>query len=85
MLGSDSDRSPFASVGFAALLSAGAVLGLAMVGGVVIDPRVTWDRMPGLVLSQAAYAAVLAAFVLPGVGALWRRVDPPAPRYDIGR
>jgi hypothetical protein len=56
-----------------------------MVGGIVLDPRVSWDRIPGLVLTQAAYAAVLAAFVVPGVGALWRRVEPPTPRYEVGR
>jgi len=28
---------------------------------------------------------VLAAFVVPGVAWLWRRVDPPAPRYEVGR
>lgn len=85
MLGAEPDRSPLASVGLTALLCGGAVLGLALVGGIVIDPRVTWDRVPSLVLTQAAYAAVLAAFVLPAVSALWRRVDPPAPRYELGR
>ena len=84
-LGADHDRSPLATVGLTALLAAGAVLGLAMVGGIVIDPRVTWDRIPMLLLTQAAYAAILAPFVVPGVGALWRRVDPPPPRYEVGR
>jgi hypothetical protein len=72
-------------VGLTAVLAAGAVLGQAMVGGIVIDPRVTWDRMPMLLLTQAAYAAILAPFVVPGVAALWRRVDPPPPRYEAGR
>lgn len=85
LLGADQDRSPLATVGLTALLAAGAVLGLAMVGGIVIDPRVTWDRIPMLLLTQAAYAAILAPFVVPGVGALWRRVDPPPPRYEVGR
>ena len=85
LLGADKDRSPLVTVGLTALLAGGAVLGLAMVGGIVIDPRVTWDRIPMLVLTQAAYAAVLAPFVVPGVAALWRRVDPPPPRYEVGR
>lgn len=85
LLGADADRSPLVTVGLVALLSAGAVLGQAMVGGIVIDPRVTWDRMPMLLLTQAAYAAILAPFVVPGVAALWRRVDPPPPRYEAGR
>jgi rod shape-determining protein MreD len=77
------ERSPFSAVGLAGLLSAGSVLGLALVGGVVGDPRVAWDRLPGLLLTQFLYALVLAAFVIPLVAALWRRVDPPAPRYDV--
>jgi len=76
------DRSPFVSVALTALLSAGVVLGFAMVGGIVGDPRVSWDRVPMLLLTQAGYALVLAPFVVPVVGALWRRVDPPAPRYE---
>jgi len=70
------------SVALTALLSAGVVLGFAMVGGIVGDPRVSWDRVPMLLLTQAGYALVLAPFVVPVVGALWRRVDPPAPRYE---
>ncbi len=85
LLGAETSRSPFSTVGLTSLLSAGAVLGQAMVGGIVLDPRVSWDRVPGLVLTAAAYAAVLAAFVVPTVGALWRRVEPPTPRYDVGR
>ncbi len=85
VLGGDRDRSPFVTVLVAGLLAGGATLGLALVGGVVADPRVSWDRVPGLVLTQTAYAVVLAAFVVPGVAALWRRVDPPPPRYEVGR
>jgi rod shape-determining protein MreD len=84
MLG-EQERSPLALVGLTALLAAGVVLGLALVGGVVADPRVSWERMPALVATQTAYALVLAPFVVPLVGALWRRVDPPAPRYDVAR
>ncbi len=85
LFGADGDRSPFTLVGFTGLLAGGATLGTALVGGLVADPRVPWDRIPGLLLTQVAYALVLAAFVVPLVGALWRRVDPPAPRYDVGR
>jgi rod shape-determining protein MreD len=85
LLGADRDRSPFLLVGSAGLLAGAATLGLALVGGLVGDPRVVWDRVPGLVLTQVAYALVLAAFVVPLVISLWRRVDPPAPRYDSGR
>jgi rod shape-determining protein MreD len=86
LLGANRDRSPIMVVLATGVLAGGAVLGLALVGGVVGDPRVAWDRVLGLMLTQAAYAVVLAAFVVPLVGALWRRVAPPAtPRYDLGR
>ena len=81
----DSERPALASVGLAGVLSAGTTLGLAMVGGLVADPRVSWDRLPGLMLTEFLYALVLAAFVVPLVGVLWLRVDPPARRYDVGR
>lgn len=85
MLGGVPERSPFTTVALTGLLAGGAVLGTAVVGGIVADPRVSWDRVPGLVLTQALYAVVLAAFVVPAVTALWRRVEPPAPRYEAGR
>ncbi len=86
VLGYNKDRSPVIVVLATGLIAGGAVIGLALVGGLVGDPRVAWDRVPGLVLTQAAYAVVLAAFVVPLVGALWRRVAPPTtPRYDLGR
>jgi len=85
LLGGDQDRSPFTTVTLAGLLAGGATLAFALIGGLVADPRISWDRVPGLVLTQTAYAVVLAAFVVPGVAWLWRRVDPPAPRYEVGR
>jgi len=85
LLGGGTDRSPFVTVALAGLLTGGATLAYALIGGLVADPRIAWDRVPGLVLTQTAYAVVLAAFVVPGVAWLWRRVDPPAPRYEVGR
>jgi len=85
LLGGDRDRSPFTTVALAGLLAGGATLSFALIGGLVADPRISWARVPGLVLTQTAYAVVLAAFVVPGVAWLWRRVDPPAPRYEVGR
>lgn len=75
------ERSPFASVGLTGLLAGGVVIGLALVGGVVGDPRVSWERITGLLATQVLYALVLAPFVVPLVAALWKRVDPPPPRY----
>ena len=85
LLGGDRDRSPFLTVAVAGLLAGAATLAFALVGGLVADPRITWDRVPGLVLTQTLYAVFLAAFLVPGIAALWRRVDPPAPRYEVGR
>jgi len=85
LLGGDQDRSPFTTVALAGLLAGTATLAYALIGGLVADPRISWDRVPGLLLTQTAYAVVLAAFVVPGVAWLWRRVDPPAPRYEVGR
>ena len=81
----DQDRPAVLVVLLVGVLAGLAVLLQALVGGVVTDPRVSWDRVPGLVLTQIAYAVVLAAFVVPLVGWLWRLVDPPAPRYDVVR
>ncbi len=85
LAGGDQDRPAVLVVLMVGALAGLAVLLQALVGGVVTDPRVSWDRVPGLVLTQVAYAVVLAAFVVPLVGWLWRRVDPPAPRYDMAR
>jgi hypothetical protein len=81
----DTERPALVTVAATGLLAGGATLGAALVGGVVAAPRVSWDRVPGLLLSQVVYAAFLAAFVVPAVAWLWHRVDPPAPRYEVGR
>jgi rod shape-determining protein MreD len=85
VLGSGGEHSAFTVVGETGLLAGAATLATALIGGLVADPRISWDRVPQLVLTQLAYSLVLAAFVVPAVFWLWRRVDPPAPRYDIGR
>ncbi len=85
LLGAAEDRPALVTVTLVGLLAGSVVVGTAVVGTIVSDPRTSWDRVAGLTLSQTAYAVVLAAFVVPLVGALWRRVDPPAPRYEVGR
>lgn len=79
------ERSPLSSVLLTGVLCGGIVIGYALVGGVVADPRVSWERVPGLLLTQVLYAVVLAPFVLALITWLWRKVDPPPPRYDVGR
>jgi rod shape-determining protein MreD len=85
LLGASEDRPALATVLVVGVLAGAVVVGTAVVGTIVSDPRTSWDRVAGLTLTQAGYAVVLAAFVVPAVGALWRRVDPPAPRYEVGR
>jgi rod shape-determining protein MreD len=74
-LGAERDRGAFATVGITGLLAA----------GLVGDPRISWDRVPGLLVTQLVYSLVVAAFVVPLVTVLWRRVDPPTSRYEMGR
>ena len=85
LLGQEGARAPLVQVGIVGLLSGAAVLGQALVGTVVGYDRVAWDRVPLLVLTQVVYALVLAAFVVPLVTWLWRKVTPSGPRYDLVR
>ncbi len=83
--GYERDRGALLTIGAVSGLAAAAVVGYAMVGGVVADPRIVWERVPLLVGTQALYAAVLAAFVVPLVGALVRRLAPQDTGYELGR
>lgn len=84
-LGERRDRPALNTILAVAGLAGGAVLGYAMIGGIVSDPRVDWARVPSLALTSGLYAGVLAAFVVPGVGAMVRRLDPPDTGYELGR
>jgi rod shape-determining protein MreD len=85
LLGQEGNRAPLVQVGLAGLLAGAAVLGQALVGTVVGYDRVAWDRVPLMLGTQIVYALVLAAFVVPLVTWLWRRVTPSGPRYDLVR
>ena len=56
-----------------------------MLGGIVSDPRIVWERVPLLLATQALYAGVLAAFVVPAVAALVGRLEPTDSGYELGR
>ena len=58
------------------------VVGAAAVGTVVGDPRIAWDRIPLLVVTEMGYALVLAAAIVPAVAWLWRLIDPPKSSYE---
>jgi rod shape-determining protein MreD len=84
-LGERRDRAALLTTGYVGLMAGGAVIGYAFLGGIVSDPRVDWARVPMLALTSALYAAVLAAFVVPGVAAMVRRLEPPESGYGLGR
>jgi rod shape-determining protein MreD len=70
------DRPVLPSIGVVALAAGLVVLGTAALEGLLGSPRVSWDDVPSLALSTVLYAAFLAPFVVPGVGALARALDP---------
>jgi rod shape-determining protein MreD len=71
----ESDRSALGPVLVVALVAAAAGLLDAGVGALLGDPRITWAALVASVPAAVLYDVVLAPFVLPGVGALARRVD----------
>ena len=75
----ESDDRPWWS--FAILAALGAplvVLGGAIIGGLLGDPRVRWDEVTGLMLSSAAYALVLGLLLVLPLSWLCRRLVPEA-------
>lgn len=54
------------------------ILGGAVVGGLLGDPRVRWDDVLGLMLSSAIYAAALALLLAVPTAKLCRRLVPEA-------
>ena len=59
------ERSALASIGLAAGACAATLLVSAMVLGLVGSPRVAWADLGILLVTTAAYGAILAAFVIP--------------------
>jgi rod shape-determining protein MreD len=54
-----------------------AVVGRVLLGGVLGDPRVVWQSLPLLLVTEFLYCLVLVALVLPVVGFLARRLAQP--------
>ena len=54
-------------------------------GGSCHDPRVAWEPRGHCAAHAGAVRRVLAAVRRPAVAALWRRVEPPASAYELGR
>jgi rod shape-determining protein MreD len=75
----ESDDRPWWSLAILAGLAAPlVVLGGAVVGGLLGDPRVRWDDVTILMLTAAGYALVLGLLLTVPLGRLCRRVVPEA-------
>lgn len=73
----ESDDRPWWSFAVLAALAAPlVVLGGAILGGLLGDPRVRWDEVTGLMLSSAAYALVLGLLLVLPLSWLCRRLVP---------
>lgn len=83
--GYERERGALLTTGFVALLGGGGVLGTAVLLTVVGDETVTWSSVPLLIGTAVLYAAFLAAFVVPAVGAAVRRLEPARSAYEVGR
>ena len=55
-----------------------AVLGGALLGGVLDNPRIQWDQVPVMILTAALYAAILSLLLVPLVRRLARAFVPEA-------
>lgn len=61
------ERPVLITIGVVALAAGAAPLVYAAISGLVGSPRVIWESVPLLVVTSAAYAAILTPFVVPGL------------------
>ncbi|CAB5010642.1 unannotated protein [freshwater metagenome] len=54
----------------------GSVLGRALLGSLLGDPRVVWGEVPADVVTGIVYSVLLAALVIPTLGAVDRFFEP---------
>lgn len=65
LVASPEERSAWTSVGIAAAACAGTTLAFGLVTSLIGSPRVRWEDMGVLLVTTAAYGALLAAFMVP--------------------
>lgn len=70
------DRTVPIMIGIVGLAAAGATLATAALDTLLGSGRVSWESVPGLALSSALYAVILAPIVVLGVAWLVRRATP---------
>ncbi len=70
------ERSAWIPVAIVAVLAPATLLAYAGLGVLLGDGRVTTDALLGSLPTATLYDVMLAPFVLPGIGALVRRVEP---------
>ena len=70
------DRTVPVLVGIVALAAGAATVVVAVLDTVLGGGRVVWEALPGLALTSALYAAILAPGLILGVGWLARRITP---------
>ena len=78
--GEDPDRPLFLLIVFSSLTCVFTVLVGTLVAGIVGDPHITWSRVPGILVSELVYGAILGAVIFPLVRWLWSLVAPPTVR-----
>ena len=72
------DRTVPILMGIVGLSAAAAVLATAALDSLLGSDRVAWSEVPGMVLSSALYAVILAPAVVLGVAWLVRKATPEA-------
>ena len=70
------ERSALAPLVATAVIAPLVVLARALMLGLVGDPRVVWPEVPWLLVTESLWAVLLAAFVIPFVAAVDRRLEP---------
>lgn len=70
------DRTVPLMIGMVGLSAGAATIAVAAVDTLLGSSRVSWEHMPGMVLSSALYAVIMAPVVILGIGWLAEKVRP---------
>lgn len=70
------DRTVPVTIGIVAGSVATATFVVAVLDGLIGRASVPWDRMGGVLISSAVYAALLTPLIVPGIGRLARKLEP---------